>query len=109
MTTFIGTEYLMAYGLMKKLRSGENAITFAELQQMGRQLQNELNNSNVDAVVLTYFKKALYEWNDYFTSAEANGNHYVKCAPQIRLGNLETRFIGYLPLNIIEVMMRICQ
>lgn len=109
MTVFIGTEYLMAYGLMKKLRNGENAITFSELRQTGRKLQDELNNSNVDAVVLTYFDRALYEWDDYFTSVEVNGNHYVKCAPQVGLGNLEARFIGYLPLDVMEVMSRVCR
>lgn len=108
-TTFIGSEYLMAYGLMKKLRIGENAVTFAELRQMSRQLQDELNHSGVDAVVLTYFDKALYEYDDYFTSVEVNGDYYVKCAPQIGLYNLERRFIGYLPLDVIEVMLRVCQ
>lgn len=97
----------MAYGLISKLRNGKNAITFAELRDKAQKLQNELNTSDIDAVVLTYFDKALYEWSDYFTSVEVNGDYYVKCAPGVGLHNLEYRFIGYLPLKVFEVMIRI--
>lgn len=99
--------FLMAYGLINKLRNGKNAITFAELRDMARKLQDELNTSDADGVVLAYFDKALYEWSDYFTSVEVNGDYYVKCAPEVGLHDLESRFIGYLPLEIIEVMMRV--
>ena len=102
MTTFIGTEFLIGFGLIRKLRQGDDRISYAELRDMARQLQNKLNNSDVDAVVLTDFVGALNSYSDYF---ERCGEYHVKCAPGIGLYALRRRFIGYLPLDVLYAMM----
>lgn len=104
MATFIGAEHLMALGLISKLRNGENAITFNELRQTGRQLQDELNQLGVDAVVMTDFTDALFEYDDYFSAIDINGNNYCKCAMGVGLCDLERRFVGCLSFDVLKIM-----
>lgn len=104
MATFIGAEHIIAFGLISKLRNGKNAIAFNELRQMGRQLQDELNQLGVDAVVMTDFNDALFGRNDYFSAIDINGNYYCKCATGIKLCDLESRFVGYLPFGVLKIM-----
>ena len=68
---------------------------------MAQKAQNKLNGSDVDAVVLTDFDWTVASYSDYFVETE---NHCVKCAPGVGLEQLEGRFIGYLPLEVMSII-----
>lgn len=104
MTMFVGAQYLMAYALIQKIRHGENAVAIANLRDTRWKIQDKLNSTNVDAVVLDNFEEALYEWRDYFSCVEVNGTNYIKCARFIGIGDLESRFVGYLPMDVLSVI-----
>lgn len=105
MTTFVGTEFVIGFGLIKKLRQGKSEIFREELWQMAQNLQNRCNTSGVDAVVLTDFDWAIASYPDYFVEDQ---NRCVKCAPGVRLGQLEERFMGYLPLEVMIIIAQEC-
>lgn len=108
MTTFVGSEYLIAYGILKQIPNGETSVSFPELRKMARQLQDKLNELEIDAIVIDYeLQKAITSYPDYFEFVKLNGVPYAKCNRRIGKLDLEKRFIGYLPLNILQVAMNI--
>ncbi len=108
MTTFIGSEYLIAYGLLKQIPNGKNIISFPKLRKMARQLQDKFNELGIDAIVIDYdLQGAIASYPDYFEFVELNGVPYVKCSSEIGMHDLERRFVGYLPLNILQVAMKL--
>ena len=108
MTALIGSEYLMAYGLLRALREGRDSVSFSELRDMAKILQSALNEAGADAVACTDFERALAEWNRYFEEAESCGIPCVKCAQGTGARDLKRRFVGYLPLDVLRIVLETC-
>jgi len=103
-TKFIGSEYVIAYGLLKEIYNGKNSVSFPELRKLARQLQVRLNEMDIDAIVIDYnLQEAIASYSDYFELVELNDTMYAKCGRDIGKYDLERRFIGYLPFNILQV------
>ena len=108
MTTFIGAEYVIAYTLMNKMQKGFDAVTFQEVRDFGNKLQIELNKNNIDAVVISHsLPDVVYQFSEYFEEVSLNNDNYIKCKRGVNLSNLESRFMGYLPLYIINIVNNI--
>jgi len=100
--TFVGSEYLIAYGLLHQLQNGKGSIMFSELIDFARRLQNTFNEQGVDAVVIySELRKAVYDNPDYFECVNTGNIPYVRCKYGIGKQDLEKRFIGYLPFKVI--------
>lgn len=105
MTTFIGAEYIIAYTLITKIQSGFDTATFQEVRDFGAKLQNELNKNNIDAVVISHsLTDTVYQFSEYFEEVSLNNVNYIKRKRDISLSDLEFRFLGYLPLNILNTV-----
>ena len=105
MTTFIGAEYIIAYTLITKIQSGFDTATFQEVRDFGTKLQNELNKNNIDAVVISHsLPDVIEQFSEYFDIVVLNNCSYIKCKRGVYLSQLESRFLGYLPLNILSIV-----
>ena len=105
MTSFIGGEYLIAFGLMKTIREGNDSISFQELRSLAHIIQKKLNESDIDAVIIdSNLMYDLYIFDKYFDFVELNHIPYVKCKPGIRLKDLYNRFAGFLPIDVLCIM-----
>lgn len=105
MTVFIGAEYLIAIGLMRQLKSGKDTIAFAEVISLGEELQAMLNSVGEDAIVIRYnLSDTIAQFGNYFEEMELNCVPYIKCKDGINILTLENRFLGYLPLSVLQVM-----
>lgn len=108
MTTFIGSEYLIGFCLLRQSRIGNDSISFPEVRHTARVLQEALNSANVDAVVIDHsLVQTIAEFGDYFQMIEINGVPYVKCNHEVTPGMLERRFVGYLPLDVLEIAIKV--
>lgn len=105
MTSFISGEYLIAFGLMKAIRDGNDSISFQELRNLARIMQQRLNDSDVDAVIIdSNLIDDLYAFDRYFDFVTLNHIPYAKCKPGVGLQDLYSRFAGSLPIDLFCVM-----
>ena len=111
MDTFVGAEYVIANALIALSKKGHDSITFSKLRTIGVQIQQYCNEQGIDAVILTSGDKisaAIYDFSDYFEYAETETpfrEPMIRIRKNIPITQLETRFVGYLPLDIIDVLM----
>lgn len=100
----IGTEYLIAYGLVHQLENGKDSISFGDLNKYGSSLQDVLNSKNIDAVVLNHsYRESIYNNSDYFEYVEMNSTPFVKVVKGVSENNLRNRF-AYLPIEVLIVL-----
>lgn len=67
-----------------------------------------MNAANVDAIVIDHsLVQTITEFEDYFQMVEINDTPYVKCNYEVTQGTLERRFVGYLPLEVLEIMEKV--
>ena len=97
MTTFVGAEYLIANAFIHLTES--RYLTIKELNECQRKMQNYWNSNNIDAIINGNIKDAAYQFDDYFEIREDVSLILLK--PNITKMDLEYRFVGYLPLEVI--------
>lgn len=106
MTSFIGGEYLIAFGLMKAIQEGNDSVSFQELRNLAHTMQKRLNESDIDAVIIdSNLIDDLCTFDRYFDFVTLNHIPYAKCKPGVGMQDLQNRFIGYLPICVISTMM----
>ena len=109
MTKFVGAEYLIASLLIEKGKEGNKFITLEELSKCGVFMQRESVKEKVDAVFLvTKYQlcNAIYDFTDYFEYKLDNNGQIVGITIEKTkdINDLEYRFMGYLPLEILEFL-----
>lgn len=106
MTAFIGGEYLIAFGLMKAISEGNDSASFEELRNLSHKMQKRFNELDVDAVIIdSNLIDDLCSFVRYFEFVTLNHIPYVKCRAGISMHDLQQRFVGYLPVPVLSVMM----
>lgn len=111
MDAFVGAEYIIANALIALNKKGMDCISFSRLRDIGVQVQRYCNENGVDAVILTSgdsISNALYDFSDYFEYVESSPSSHepMICVRKgTPISRLEQRFIGYLPLNIVQVLL----
>lgn len=107
MTTFVGAEYIIGNVLIAQKKRNFNAVTFEQVRTVGRKLQEYCNNVGIDAVFVTSgdnISIAIDEFPEYFEMVKIRTDHVVQVKPNILISQLESRFVGYLPLEVLTVM-----
>lgn len=109
MATFVGAEYIIANVLiaLKKLNK-KDAVSLDELSQAGIFIQKESINNDIDAIFLSsseHVVSAIYDFSDYFEFDRKTNSIYVVKTKNIE--DLESRFIGYLPFNVLRFLVNI--
>ena len=108
MTTFINAEFVIAYTLISKLSKGLDVATFHEVRQFAAKLQGELDKNNIDAIVISHgMPDAVEQFNEYFDTIVLNNCSYIKCRREVGLTELKSRFVGFLPVNIINIVNKL--
>lgn len=101
----IGAEYLIALGLMRALHSGRTWVSLPDLFELGCRLQDSLNAACVDAVVVRHCLVNVAEsFSVFFTVDSLDGVNIIKCSPGVTLSDLQSRFLGYLPFPVLEIL-----
>ena len=112
MATFVGAEYIIANVLiaLKKFNK-KDTITLDELSEAGIYIQkHSLSNNEIDAIFLSSSKQvvtALYDFSDYFEYDRENGS--IRIVKTKNIKDLESRFIRYLPFNVLSFLVKITQ
>ncbi len=108
MNTFVGAEYVMANTLIALKRKGINFITFEKLREIGFKIQTSFNEQGLDAIIMTSgdsISAAIFDFSDYFHYKEINGNPAIEIQKDTTITDLENRFVGYLPVNVLGVLL----
>ncbi|MCH5315136.1 MAG: hypothetical protein J1E81_04420 [Eubacterium sp.] len=110
MATFVGAEYIIANVLIAlKKFSNRDMVTLDELSEAGIFIQQQsLSDDKIDAIFLSSSEQvvtALYDFSDYFEyDRKTNSIRIVKTK---NIQDLESRFIGYLPFNVLSFLVNI--
>lgn len=105
MTTFISPEFFIGNVLIALHRRDIPYISLADLRLVGRKFQDFCNKEDVDAVTVLsgdYLERALYENSDLF---ELLPNNLLRIRPGVTVGTLKSRFVGYLPFEVVCAMV----
>lgn len=112
MDAFVGAEYIIANALIVlSKKKGEDRISLSKLRFIGVQVQQYCNENGVDAVIMTSglnISNAIYDFSDYFEymePASPNDEPMIRVRKGIPISRLEQRFIGYLPLEVVRVLL----
>ena len=104
MNTFVGAEYVMANALIALKRKGTDFITFERLREIGFKIQTSFNEQ-----VLTSgdsISAAIFDFSDYFQYKEMDGVPAIEIHKDITITDLENRFVGYLPVDVLGVLLK---
>lgn len=110
MDTFVGAEYVIANALIALSKKGQDCISYSRLRSIGVKIQQYCNREGIDAVILTSSDKintAIYDFSDYFEYIETDGdtsNPMIRIRKNTPITQLEKRFVGYLPVDIIKML-----
>lgn len=107
MATFVGAEYIIANLLIAmKKNHNQDSISLEELNNAGIYIQRLSVEKDIDAIFLSSSDQllmAIFDFSDYFEYDEATQKiHIVKTK---KISDLESRFIGYLPFNILTFLV----
>ena len=108
MATIVGAEYIIANILiaLKRLNKKES-ITLDELSKAGIYIQKQsLVDEEIDAIFLSSSQQvvtALYDFSDYFEYDQSKDS--INIVNTKNIDDLEIRFIGYLPLKILQFLV----
>lgn len=109
MNTFVGAEYVMANALIALKRKGTDFITFERLREIGFKIQTIFNEQGLDAVILTSgdsISVAIFDFSDYFQYKEIDGAPAIVIHKDTTITDLENRFVGYLPVDVLGVLIK---
>lgn len=104
MTTFVGAEYIIAYALIVKYRCCKlKTVDIDAVVRLSYYLQNQANNNRMDVIFLGSIDNiniSILNNSDYFKfNRETNE---IGMSKWVDISDLESRFIGYLPLDVIK-------
>ena len=108
MNTFVGAEYVIANSLIALKKKGIDYITFSILREIGFEIQNLSNTNGVDAIILTFgdsISSAIYDFSDYFQYREVNGEPAILIQKNTTIIDLQKRFVGYLPIDVLSILV----
>ena len=108
MNTFVGAEYVIADSLIALKKKGIDYITFSKLREIGFEIQNLCNTNGVDAIILTFgdsISSAIYDFSDYFQYREVNGEPAILIQKNTTIIDLQKRFVGYLPIDVLSILV----
>lgn len=111
MCAFVGAEYLIANALIALKTKGINEISFCKLNGYGVTVERQCSEKNIEVVLLLSSDKindAIYNFSDYFSLGvdETTGESVVKIKKDTDVTDLKERFIGYLPLDVIKILLK---
>ena len=112
MDVFVGAEYLIANALIALKKKGINKISVSLLHSFGIEVQQLCIEKSIDAVFLLSkdsVSAAVYNFSDYFTFEEDKGESAICLNSSAKIEDLEKRFIGYLPIALLKVIMQSAQ
>ena len=110
MATFVGAEYIIANMLIALSKTTKrDVVTLSELSEAGIYIQKQsLEEEKIDAIFLSSSEQvinALYDFSDYFEYDQANNS--IRIVKTKNIKDLESRFIGYLPFNILSFLVKV--
>ena len=112
MDVFVGAEYIIGNTLIVlHRRKGKEYVTFGEIRSIGMKVQKYCNENDVDAVILTSgynIINAVYNFSDYFeyiAPVLPGDEPKIRIRKGTSISGLKQRFMGYLPLEVVWVLM----
>ncbi len=111
MCAFVGAEYLIANILIALKNKGVDEVSFQKLNEYGISVQRQCVENKIDVVLLLSIDKlhdAIYNFSDYFclSKNKTTGEPIIKVNKDTNVSDLQERFIGYLPLDVIQILMQ---
>lgn len=109
MTQFIGAEYLIANLLIQKMKNNKPFVSLEELSRYGIEVRRISVEEDLDAVFLLSrieIYNAIFDFSDYF-QCEYDDHDQIKgitISKTKGIEDLETRFVGFIPDNIVDVL-----
>lgn len=108
MATFVGAEYIIANVLIAlKKANKKEVISLDELSQAGIYIQKMCMQDDIDAIFLSSSEQvanALYDFSDYFEYDKDSNS--IKVVKTKNIDDLESRFLGYLPFNVLSFLVK---
>ena len=105
MTAIVGAEYLIGNAFIHLTK--ERFLRLADLNNYRIQIQSYLNSNHIDAVITGNIPKAAYDFENYFELKEDANIIILKA--NITKKDLEQRFVGYLPFNVLLSFEKVAQ
>lgn len=109
MATFVGAEYIIANLLIAmKKKHNRDSISLEELSSAGVYIQKQSLKKDIDAIFLSstdQLSTALFDFSDYFEYDAMRQEIFVVKTKKIT--DLESRFIGYLPFNVLIFLVEV--
>ena len=107
MSTFISAEYIIAnlFIALNKTNKREN-ITLDELNKAVTYIREMSISKDIDVILLASSEQvtsAIYSFSDYFEYD--NDTKTIRLAKTKSIKDLESRFIGYLPFNVLSFLV----
>ena len=107
MATFVGAEYIIANLLIAmKKKHNRDSISLEELSSAGVYIQRQSAKEEIDAIFLSstdQLSTAIFDFSDYFEYNSSWREVFVVKTKNI--SDLESRFIGYLPFDILTFLV----
>ena len=107
MATFVGAEYIIANLLIAmKKKHNRDSISLEELSTDGVYIQRQSLEKDIDAIFLSstdQLSTAIYDFSDYFQYDPDQQEIFIVKTKKI--SDLESRFIGYLPFNVLTFLV----
>lgn len=107
MATFVGAEYIIANLLIAmKKKHNRDSISLEELSTAGVYIQRQSLEKDIDAIFLSstdQLSTAIYDFSDYFQYDPDQQEIFIVKTKKI--SDLESRFIGYLPFNVLTFLV----
>jgi len=108
MDVFVGAEYIIANALIALKRKGVDEVKISVLQSYGAIVQKTCVEQSINAVFLlsSYnVSAAIYNFSDYFTYVEDSCEPVIRLNSDVKIEDLESRFMGYLPIQLLKVII----
>lgn len=107
MTTFVGSEYIIANLLIAMMKNhNRNSISFEEVCRACEYIQEQSLKKDIDAIFLSstdQLSMAIFGFSDYF---EYNSDQRkISIVKTKKIFDLKNRFIGYLPFDVLTFLV----
>lgn len=100
-TTFIGAENLIAFGLIQAEYAKKDYVTEPELHELARTLQTCFNDNKINAIVQDASISYAVYGSEYFKKEKIDEeNRYSLASNLTTTGDLKVRFLATLPLEV---------
>ena len=112
MDVFVGAEYIIANALIALGKNGIDQIKLSTLQSFSIELQRLCVENSIDAVFLFSADRvsaAVCNFSEYFTFIDNTEEPAIGLNPTAKTENLEKRFIGYLPIALLKIIINTAQ